>query len=39
MKKGTGEFDFTSPADSAWRMFEKTGKISYYILYKNLVKK
>ena len=32
-------FDFTSPADSAWKMFEKTGKVSYYILYKNLIKK
>ena len=33
------EFDFKSPADSAWRMFEKTGKVSYYMLYKNLIKK
>ena len=32
-------FDYKNPADSAWKMFEKTGKISYYILYKNLVKK
>ena len=32
-------FDFNNPADSAWEMFEKTGKISYYLLYKKLVKK
>ena len=32
-------FDFDSPADSAWKMFEKTGNISYYMLYKNLIKK
>lgn len=37
MKKG--EFDFTDPATSAWKMFEKTGKISYYMLYKNIIKK
>ena len=23
----------------AWRLFEKTGKIEYYIAYKQLVKK
>ena len=33
------EFDFNNPADSAWKMFEKTGKVSYYMLYKNLIKK
>lgn len=33
------EFDFKNPADSAWKMFEKTGNISYYLLYKNIVKK
>ena len=33
------KFDFTDPADSAWKMFEKTGKISYYMLYKNIIKK
>lgn len=38
MKKDN-EFDFKNPADSAWNMFEKTGNISYYLLYKNLIKK
>jgi len=33
------EFDFKNPADSAWELFEKTGQISYYLLYKNLMKK
>ena len=32
-------FDYNSPADSAWKMFEKTGKISYYLLYKKLIEK
>ena len=32
-------FDFKNPADSAWELFEKTGKVSYYLLYKNLIKK
>ncbi|MCQ2387924.1 MAG: YqzL family protein [Clostridia bacterium] len=32
-------FNFNSPADSAWELFEKTGNISYYMLYKNLIKK
>lgn len=32
-------FDFKNPADSAWELFEKTGEISYYLLYKNLIKK
>ncbi len=26
-------------ADLAWQMFEKTGQISYYILYYDLIKK
>lgn len=26
-------------ADAAWELFEKTGRVSYYILYKNLTKK
>lgn len=34
-----GEFDFGNPADSAWEMFEKTGKVSYYLLYKKLIEK
>lgn len=25
-----------APSDKAWEMFEKTGKISYYMLYKKL---
>ncbi len=33
------DFDFKDPADSAWKMFEKTGNINYYLLYKNLIKK
>lgn len=32
-------FDFNNPADSAWDMFEKTGNINYYLLYKKLIKK
>ncbi len=32
-------FDFEHPADSAWELFEKTGKISYYMLYKKLTEK
>lgn len=24
------------PAEAAWEMFEKTGNISYYLLYKKL---
>ena len=32
-------FDFKKPADSAWELFEKTGEVSYYLLYKNLMKK
>jgi hypothetical protein len=27
------------PADSAWEMCTKTGHVSYYLLYKKLVKK
>ncbi len=25
-----------NPAEAAWLMFEKTGKLSYYLLYKKL---
>lgn len=28
-----------TPADCAYELFEKTGKISYYLLYKNLTEK
>ena len=28
-----------TPADSAWDMFEKTGNVSYYLLYKQLVER
>jgi hypothetical protein len=28
-----------TPADSAWDMFEKTGNVSYYLLYKKLNEK
>lgn len=24
------------PAENCWKLFEKTGKISYYLLYKKL---
>ncbi len=27
------------PADSAWELFENTGNIAYYMLYKNLTGK
>ena len=37
MKKD--EFDFLNPIDSAWALFEQTGEISYYALYKRLVEK
>jgi len=37
MKKD--DFDFVNPADSAWELFEKTGNISYYLLYKKLIEK
>lgn len=26
-------------ADTAWELFEKTGRVSYYILYKKLTDK
>lgn len=39
MDKSDEKFDFSNPADSAWELFEKTGKVSYYLLYKNLLKK
>lgn len=32
-------FDFTRAEDSAWELFEKTGNVSYYMLYKQLKKK
>lgn len=32
-------FDFKNPADSAWALFEKTGDVSYYLLYNKLKKK
>ena len=28
--------DFIDPAEKAWAMFEKTGNVSYYLLYKRL---
>ena len=37
MKKETS--DFIDPAESAWAMFEKTGNVSYYLLYKRLTEK
>lgn len=29
----------TKPIDYSWQMFEKTGNISYYMLYNNLKNK
>lgn len=26
----------TNPADAIWKMFEKTGNVSYYLLYKRI---
>lgn len=37
--KRKDDFDFNSPAESAWTLFEKTGEISYYLLYKKLIEK
>ena len=28
--------DPVDPAEAAWQMFEKTGNLSYYLLYKKL---
>ena len=33
------KFDFKNPEDSAWQLFEKTGNVSYYMLYKKLIEK
>ena len=33
------DFDFLHPWDTAWELFEKTGDISYYLLYKKLMEK
>lgn len=35
MKKNN-DFDFVDPAESAWKLFEKTGDTNYYRLYKKL---
>ncbi len=32
-------YDEKTPADRAWAMFEKTGEINYYMLYKKLMEK
>ena len=31
--------DKLTPIDATWNMFEKTGEISYYLLYKKLTEK
>lgn len=31
-----GDTSMKKPEDSAWEMFEKTGKPGYYMLYKKL---
>ncbi len=36
MAKKIGGFDFEDPAQAAWELFEKTGEISYYLLYSKL---
>ena len=36
MMKKDGEHKFTDPAQVAWESFQKTGKVSYYLLYKKL---
>ena len=38
-KKKKDDFDFLNPWDSAWELFEKTGDVSYYLLYKRLIEK
>ena len=30
------KFSDKTPVDTAWDMFEKTGNLSYYLLYKRL---
>lgn len=35
-EKGKREFDFADPSLCAWELFEKSGRIAYYLLYKNL---
>ncbi len=36
MKDTIDEKSFSSPAEAAWALFEKTGNLSYYLLYKKL---
>ena len=39
MKNKNGFKGFSNevnPAETAWEMFEKTGNLSYYLLYKKL---
>lgn len=31
-----GRFDYIENAESVWKLFEKTGNVSYYLLYKKL---
>ena len=33
------EFNKNEPKDVAWAMFERTGDINYYLLYKKLTEK
>ncbi len=39
MRKRKTELDgpVINPVDSAWRLFETTGNVNYYMLYKNLL--
>lgn len=39
MRKKDGNIDFTDPAFLTWELFEKSGRIAYYLLYKKLSKK
>lgn len=33
------DFGQVTTAETMWKLFEQTGSISYYMLYKNLLKK
>lgn len=33
------DLDFSDPAFLSWSLFEKSGNIAYYLLYKKLSKK
>ena len=39
MKDKNENHDFTDPAYLTWELFEKSGNIAYYLLYKKLSEK